>query len=127
MFGDRGGSGLTAEPAGAALVIMQFIGLFRYFNINNVFKKHEKYLWGLLILVLIISNTSGTLGLFLIMRNLFCLSQFAMPYIFDVEKIIGLPLDFKKLGPRAQACSNVLTILKSVLQEPRASMEWKSG
>ena len=64
--GDRGGSGLTAEPAGAALIIVQFISLFRYFFLNGSFRHYEKHIWALLIFLLIISNTSGTLGLLLL-------------------------------------------------------------
>lgn len=61
----RGASGLTAEPAGAAIICMQFIFFYRYFTVEYNFKTRKKLLWLSLITALVLCNTSGTLAILL--------------------------------------------------------------
>ena len=80
--GDRGGSGLTAEPAGAALIIIQFIFFYRYLVSINGFQFKARVLWVACIALMILSNTSGTLALLLVVYMTAVSLQFQLRKVF---------------------------------------------
>ena len=62
----RGASGLTAEPAGAAIIFMQFVFFYRYFCQKQVFNLNQKIIWLLLMSALALCIISGTLAILML-------------------------------------------------------------